>query len=102
MGLVPLADKSAWLVNRVLDHSAAKAAGIESGDVIVKMAVNGRNVELPDGFPLPDDPSIRLVSLRLRRMAEGRNTLLDVNLFVPSPLEQFLGRPLQKVNGSRN
>jgi hypothetical protein len=98
MGVVPLADKGAWLVNRVLDHSAAKAAGIVSGDMIVKIGFNGNNVELSKGFPLPEDPSIRLVSLRLRRMAEGRNTFVDVNLFVPSPLEQFLAMPQQKNN----
>lgn len=92
MGLVPLADENAWLVDLVLDQSAAKAAGVESGDVIVKLAVNGKNVEVSKGFPLPDDRSIRLVSLRLRRMAEGRTGFVNVNLFVPSPLEHFLSK----------
>jgi hypothetical protein len=101
MGLVPLADENAWLVDLVLDQSAAKAAGIELGDVIVRMAINGRNVEVLKGFPVPEDRSIRLVSLRLRRMAEGRTTFVDVNLFVPSPLEQYLGRPLPKDNLSK-
>ena len=84
-------NNSQCFVQGVVDNSAAAAAGIKPDDIIVNVAVNGKNVEMEKCFPIPDDKSIRILSLKIRRKSEENRILFsDINVFLPSSLESFL------------
>jgi hypothetical protein len=82
---------SQCVVQGVVDNSAAAAAGIKPDDIIVKIAINGTNVGMAKCFPLSDDKSIRILSLKvMRKSDENRILFSDINVFLPSSLESFL------------
>jgi len=82
-----------FFVQRVIDNSAAASADIKPNDIIFKLAVDGTDVPIENGFPLPNDNSIRILSCTIERSLEGGRILVLVrNIFLQSPLESFLGR----------
>ncbi len=81
------------IVQDVVNDSPAAAAGVKPGDIIASIAVNGTNTEMEKLFPIPNDKSIRMLSLTvIRNPDEERVLILDLTVFLPSPLESFLLR----------
>ena len=75
----------------VKNNSPAAAAGIKQNDIIVKVAINGTIAEMEKYFPLPEDKSIRVITVTvLRKSDENTISFSDIDVFVPSYVEHFL------------
>jgi hypothetical protein len=78
-------------VHDVDKGSPAEAAGLKMDDIIVSLAINSKKVGMEESFPLPEDSSIRMLTIKVRRNTD-KNLILfsDLEAFIPSLVESFL------------
>lgn len=87
-------DKGLYMVVRVAEHMAASASGLQENDIITKVSVNGENFTSKIIDDLAEDKSRRIITLNVQRKSDkNKISKLNINIFTPSYLELFLGRP---------
>ena len=79
------------LVSQVIDDYPAAAAGVKKDDIIVKVAMNGKSVNIEKCFPITGMDSIRIMSLKVKRKSnDQKDYFTDLNIFIPSSVESLL------------